>query len=108
MYLMTEDKNRRNLSLDAKTITKDLTLNQNFNTKMRKSTSYYKERDITLGLGNVYTSICKNFYPLIMEVDNGKIKKDVINIIKYFHFIVLHAKSIFAINVNVSILVIHL
>ena len=84
MYLMTEDKNRRNLSLDAKTTTKDLTLNQNFNTKMRKSNSYYKERSIPLG--NVYTSICKNFYPLIMKVDYGKIKQRCNKHYKIFSF----------------------
>ena len=76
MNFIKEEIKRRSLSLNTKILTKDLTLNKDTYSRMIRSNSYLKERNIPyIPLGNVYTSICKNFYPLIMKVDYEKIKK---------------------------------
>ena len=73
MNFSNEENRRRNHSLDVKVSGKDLPLKENINITLSRSKSYYKEKYITLE--NVYTSICKKFYPLIIKIDNEDKKK---------------------------------
>ena len=78
-----EEMKKRSHSFNAAVSGKDLPLKENINIRKSRNNSYFKEKYIPLG--NVYTSICKKFYPLIIT-DYRKVIQKCNNHFKAFAF----------------------